>query len=36
MEDHIFTVTCTYVSYVCMLIFPVEERVILRLYHYKI
>ena len=30
-----FTVTCTYVCYMCMLIFPVEERVILRMHHYN-
>ena len=30
-----FIVTCTYVYYMCMLIFPVEGRVIPRLHHYK-
>ena len=30
-----FTVTCTYVCYMCMLIFPIEGRVIIHLHHYK-
>ena len=30
-----FTVTCAYVCYMCLLIFPVEGRVIIRLNHYK-
>ena len=30
-----FSVTSTYVCYMCMLVFPVEGRVILRLHNYK-